>query len=200
MDQILGSLLFSLILISLIVGAWAWVLVLFKKGVMGLFGFDRIGVQQFENVLIYKDGNFEKSLTPGAYWILTRNRQLIRIDLRPEVYRLGQGVISSDHFAINVLYVARAQISDARLSFESTKNYRDEIVVRLQSVVKKVCSEKSRLQIQTNHQDLDDSARQTANLALRDIGGECVTFELLQAEPTGAVAELDDRRVGFGPH
>jgi regulator of protease activity HflC (stomatin/prohibitin superfamily) len=200
MDQLLGSLLFSLILISLVVGAWAWVLVLFTKGVMGLFGFDRIIVQQFENVLIYKDGDFERSLTPGAYWIHARNRQLIRIDLRPEVYRLGQGVISSDHFAINVLYVARAQISDPRASFETTKNYRDDIVVRLQSVVKRVCSEKTRMQTQTNHQDFDDSARQAANLALRDIGCECVSFELLQAEPTGAVSELDDRRVGFGPH
>jgi regulator of protease activity HflC (stomatin/prohibitin superfamily) len=200
MNQFFGSLLFSLFVTSLFVGAWAWVLVLFKKGIMGLLGFDRIIVQQFENVLIYNNGSFERSLLQGVHWIRARNRQLIRIDLRPEVYRLTQGVISSDHFAVNVLYVARAQITNSRTSFETTKNYSDEIVVRLQSVVKRVCGEKSRMQIQTDHQGFDESARQAASLALRDIGCECVTFELLQAEPTGAVAELDDRRVGFGPH
>ena len=67
MDQFFGSLLFSLFVTSLFVGAWAWVLVLFKKGIMGLLGFDRIIVQQFENVLIYNNGSFERSLLQGVH-------------------------------------------------------------------------------------------------------------------------------------
>jgi hypothetical protein len=120
--------------------------------------------------------------------------------MRPEVFRLTQGAISSDHFAVNLLYVARTQIVDPKISFESTKDYRDEIVVRLQSTVKTVCGLKPRLDIQMNHQDFNGSAQNAANLALRDIGCECITFELLQAESTGAIADLDNKRMGFGPH
>jgi regulator of protease activity HflC (stomatin/prohibitin superfamily) len=200
MDQFAGSLLFSLIVVALFVGAWTWILVLFKKGIRGLFGFDRVVVQQFENVLLYKNGSFERALTPGTHWIRAGNLQLIRIDLRPEVFRLTQGAISSDHFAVNLLYVARTQIVDPKISFESTKDYRDEIVVRLQSTVKTVCGLKPRLDIQMNHQDFNGSAQNAANLALRDIGCECITFELLQAESTGAIADLDNKRMGFGPH
>jgi regulator of protease activity HflC (stomatin/prohibitin superfamily) len=200
MDQFLGSLLFSLFIVFLFVGAWAWVLVLFKKGLFALFGFERVIVQQFENVLLYKNGAFERAMPPGAHWIRTGNLNLARIDLRPEVYRLEQSAISSDHFAVNLLFIARTQIIDARASFEMTKNYRDEIVIRLQSVVKAVCSQKSRTDIQTSHEDFDSNVRRAANVALRDIGCECMTFELLQSESTGAVAELDNKRMGFGPH
>ena len=128
------------------------------------------------------------------------NLQLIGVDMRPEIYRLTQGVVSSDHFAINLLCVARAQISDPKSSFETSKNYRDEILARLQSVLRAACAQKTRLDIQINHEDFNNTVQKAANLTLRDIGCECVTFELLQADATGAVADLDDKRMGFGPH
>jgi hypothetical protein len=48
--------------------------------------------------------------------------------------------------------------------------------------------------------DFNSVAQKAANLTLRDIGCECTSFELLQAESTGAVVDLDDKRMGFGPH
>jgi regulator of protease activity HflC (stomatin/prohibitin superfamily) len=200
MDQLVGSVLFSVVVVALMIGVWTWVLVLFKKGFRGLLGFDRVIVQQFENVLLYKNGGFERALTPGAYWIRIGNLQLVKIDMRSEVVRFTQGAISSDNFAMNLLCVARTQITDPKASFEGSKNYRDEIFVRLQSVVKTVCGQKTRIDIQMNHQDFNDSAKKAANLTLRDIGCECATFELLQVESTGAVTDLDNKRVGFGPH
>ena len=200
MDQFIGSALFSFFVVALLIGAWVWIVVLFKKGIRGLLGFDGVIVQQFENVLLYKNGSFESALPPGTHWIRIGNRQLVRIDMRSEVFRLTQGAISSDHFGVNLLYVARAQIVDPRASFENTKNYKDEIFVRLQSVVKSVCAQKPRIEIQMNHDDFNTSAQKAANLALRDIGCECMTFELLQAESTGAIADLDNKRMGFGPH
>jgi regulator of protease activity HflC (stomatin/prohibitin superfamily) len=200
MDQALGSLMFSLIVAGIIIGSWTWVLVLSKKGIMGLIGYNRVVVQPFESMLLYRNGILERALPQGRHLIRARNLQLVRIDMRPEVYRITQSAISSDHFAVNLLYVARAQIVDPRTALESTKNYRDEVVVRLQSVVKNVCSEKPRLEIQMNHEGFNDSAKRSANLSLRDLGCECLTFELLQADSAGAIADLDDKRMGFGPH
>lgn len=192
MGELLGSIAFSLIVIAVIAGAWAWISTLLRKGIMALLGFDRICVQQFETVLLYRNGRFEKALTPGRHRIRAGSRQLLRIDLRPEVFRFAQGAVSSDQIAVNLVYAARTQIVDPRAAFESTQNYRDEISIRLQSVVKAVCSRKPRLEVQMDHQSFSNSVQKAASQVLRSIGCECVTFELLQIDSAGPVAELDN--------
>ena len=111
---------------------------------MALIGFDRICVRAFETVLLYRNGRFEKALPPGRHRIRAGSRQLARIDRRPEVFRFTQGAVSADRSAVNLIYVVRTQIVDPRAAFESTQNYRDEICIRLQSVVKAMCSRKTR--------------------------------------------------------
>lgn len=195
MGELLGSLAFSLIVIALIAAAWAWISTLLRKGMMALLGFDRICVQQFETVLLYRNGRFEKALTPGPHRIRAGSRQLVRIDLRPEVFRFKQGAVSADRFALNFIYVVRTQIVDPRASFESTQSYRDEVCMRLQSVVKAMCSRKSRLEIQMDHQTFSNNVQKAASQVFRSIGCECLTFELMQVDVVGLAAELDNRRM-----
>ncbi|WP_187399243.1 SPFH domain-containing protein [Bradyrhizobium paxllaeri] len=167
---------------------------------MALLGFDRICVQQFETVLLYRNGRFEKALNPGPHRIRTGSRQLARIDLRPEVFRFKQGTVSADRFALNLIYVVRTQIIDPRVSLESTQNYRDEVCMRLQSVVKAVCNRKSRLEIQMDHQTFSNSVQKAASQVFRSIGCECLTFELMQVDVAGLAVELDNRRAGVAVH
>ena len=194
MGELLGSIAFSLIVIAVIAGAWAWISTLFRKGIMALIGFDRICVQQFETVLLYRNGRFEKALPPGRHRIRAGSRQIARIDRRPEIFRLNQGTVSTDRFALTLVYVVRTQIVDPRATFESTQNYRDEICMRLQSVVKAVCSRKSRLEIQTDHQTFSNNVQKAANQVFRSIGCECLTFELMQVDVAGPAIELDAKR------
>ncbi|WP_157088782.1 SPFH domain-containing protein [Bradyrhizobium jicamae] len=164
---------------------------------MALLGFEQVCVRQFETVLLYRNGRFEKALTPGRHNVRANGRQLARIDLRTEVFRLTQNAVSADSFAVSLIYVARTQIVDPRASFESTQNYRDEICMRLQSVVKAMCSRKPRLDIQTDHQSFSHSVQKAANQVFRSIGCECLTFELMQVETAGPAIELDNRRTGL---
>ena len=196
MGELLGSIAFSLIVIAVIAGAWAWISTLFRKGIMALIGFDRICVQQFETVLLYRNGRFEKALPPGRHRIRAGSRQIARIDRRPEIFRLNQGTVSTDRFALTLVYVVRTQIVDPRATFESTQNYRDEICMRLQSVVKAMCSRKSRLEIQTDHQTFSNNVQKAANQVFRSIGCECLTFELMQVDVAGPAIELDAKRAG----
>src|SRR6188508_1834306 len=115
--ELLGSIAFSLIVIAVIAGAWVWISTLFRRGIMALFGFDRVCVQQFETVLLYRNGRFERTLNAGRH--RTRSRRFVRVDLRPEVFRLTQGAVSADRFGLHLVYVVRTQIVDARASFES---------------------------------------------------------------------------------
>lgn len=197
MGELLGSIAFSLIVIAVIGGAWAWISTLLRRGIMALIGFDRICVQQFETVLLYRNGRFEKALPPGLHRIRAGSRQLARIDRRPEVFRFTQGAVSADRIAVNLIYVVRSQIVDPRAAFESTQNYRDEVSIRLQSVVKAVCSRKPRLDIQLDHQGFSNSAQKAASQVLRAVGCECLTFELLQLDFAGPVVEQDNGRMGY---
>jgi len=194
--ELLGSIAFFLIVIAVIAGAWAWISTLFRRGVMALVGFDRVCVQQFETMLLYKNGRFERALPPGRHRIRAGSRQIARIDRRPEIFRLNQGTVSTDRFALNLTYVVRTQIVDPRATFESTQNYRDEICMRLQSVVKAMCSRKTRLEIQTDHQTFGNNVQKAANQVFRSIGCECLTFELMQVDIVGPAIELDARRAG----
>ena len=196
MGELLGSIAFSLIVIAVIAGAWAWISTLLRKGIMVLIGFDRICVQQFETVLLYRNGRFEKALPPGRHRIRAGSRQIARIDRRPEIFRLNQGTVSTDRFTLTLVYVVRTQIVDPRATFESTQNYRDEICMRLQSVVKAMCSRKSRLEIQTDHQTFSNNVQKAANQVFRSIGCECLTFELMQVDVAGPAIELDAKRAG----
>jgi regulator of protease activity HflC (stomatin/prohibitin superfamily) len=192
--ELLGSIAFSLIVIAVIAGTWAWISTLLRKGVIALVGFDRICVQQFETMLLYRNGRFEKALPPGRHRIRAGSRQIARIDRRPEIFRLNQGTVSTDRFALNLTYVVRTQIVDPRATFESTQNYRDEICMRLQSVVKAMCSRKTRLEIQTDHQTFSNNVQKAANQVFRSIGCECLTFELMQVDVAGPAIELDAKR------
>jgi len=195
--ELLGSIAFTLIVIAVIAGTWAWISTLFRRGVMALVGFDRVCVQQFETMLLYKNGRFERALPPGRHRIRAGSRQIARIDRRPEIFRLNQGTVSTDRFALNLTYVVRTQIVDPRATFESTQNYRDEISMRLQSVVKAMCSRKTRLEIQTDHQTFGNNVQKAANQVFRSIGCECLTFELMQVDIVGPAIELDAKRAGL---
>jgi len=194
--ELLGSIAFFLIVIAVIAGAWAWISTLFRRGFMALVGFDRVSVQQFETMLLYRNGRFEKALPPGQHRLRAGSRQIARIDRRPEIFRLNQGTVSTDRFSLNLTYVVRTQIVDPRATFESTQNYRDEICMRLQSVVKAMCSRKTRLEIQTDHQTFGNNVQKAANQVFRSIGCECLTFELMQVDIAGPAIELDVRRAG----
>jgi regulator of protease activity HflC (stomatin/prohibitin superfamily) len=195
--ELLGSIAFFLIVIAVIAGTWAWISTLFRKGIMALVGFDRICVQQFETMLLYRNGRFERALPPGRHRIRAGSRQIARIDRRPEIFRLNQGTVSTDRFSLNLTYVVRTQIVDPRATFESTQNYRDEICMRLQSVVKAMCSRKTRLEIQTDHQTFSNNVQKAANQVFRSIGCECLTFELMQVDIVGPAIELDAKRAGL---
>jgi regulator of protease activity HflC (stomatin/prohibitin superfamily) len=192
--ELLGSIAFFLIVIAVIAGTWAWISTLFRRGVMALVGFDRICVQQFETMLLYRNGRFERALPPGRHRIRAGSRQIARIDRRPEIFRLNQGTVSTDRFSLNLTYVVRTQIVDPRATFESTQNYRDEICMRLQSVVKAMCSRKTRLEIQTDHQTFSNNVQKAASQVFRSIGCECLTFELMQVDVAGPAIELDAKR------
>src|SRR5262249_12016101 len=132
-----GGAFVGILVIALIVGAWAWIVLLLKRGPRAFFGYEQVIVHPFESVVLYKRGVFNRILSPGIHWIWWKNaHHLIRIDMRPAVFQIVQGLVTSDQLLANLRCMARIQVRDPKAVVEGTQNYRDEVSGQLQSVVK----------------------------------------------------------------
>ncbi len=200
MDQFWGGVWYSVIFIALAIGVWGWIALLIKNGPRSLFGYERVTLNQFENAALYKNGTFERVLPSGVHWVRARNRRLTVVDIRPEVLRLDQTSITSDHFAAAMRYIARVQIKDPIAAISVSQNYKDEICARLQLVVKKLGESHSVKELCMDHARFNAQAQELASGAMADAGYECVGFEILQIEPVGTIAEMGSKSVGFTSH
>jgi regulator of protease activity HflC (stomatin/prohibitin superfamily) len=183
-----------------VIGAFAWFLALFKRGPRALLGYEQVVVQPFESVVVYRGGVFDRILSPGIQWISSKNRHLIRVDMRPAVFQIVQGLVTSDQLLANLRCLARIQVVDPKAIVEGTQNYRDEVCARLQSIVKTMGKQRTFKDLHLNQDEFNSTAQKLATQAIRDIGCECAGFELLEAQSAGALTELEGKTMGFGPH
>src|SRR5688572_17108881 len=131
MNQFWASVFYAVLGICLLLGAWAWLLLFIRKGPRALLGYEKVVLNQFENAAVYKDGHFERILEPGVHWVQSSNRRLTLVDVRPEVYRIDQTCVTSDHFTAAVRYVARVRIRDPRAAISISQNHKEEVAARL---------------------------------------------------------------------
>jgi regulator of protease activity HflC (stomatin/prohibitin superfamily) len=165
-----------------------------------LLGYEQIVVHPFESVVVYKRGVFDRILPPGIHWLWWKNGHLIRVDMRPAVFQIVQGLVTSDQLLANLRCMARIQVMDPKAVVEGTQNYRDEVSARLQSIVKAIGKQRTFKDLHLNQDEFNSTAQKLATQAIRDIGCECAGFELLEAQSAGALTELEGKTMGFGPH
>lgn len=83
----------------------------------------KVVVREWESVLVYRDGRLEKTLPPGRHRLLRRRRDLVRFDLRTSLLAVpGQELLTADGLSAKVSLLARVQVVDARLAWESVQD------------------------------------------------------------------------------
>lgn len=191
---------FTMLALFLLAGAWWWLVVLLKKGPRALLGRERMVVNAFESVVAYRDGAFERVLTPGIHWVNPRHAQFIKVDLRPEVFQIAQGTTTADRMAANLRCTARVQIRDPRAAVERAKDYRAEVYASLQSIIKKMGEERTLRELLMRQDEFNAAAKALATQSVSAVGVECVGFELLHAESSSQLPDLETKDVGFRSH
>jgi regulator of protease activity HflC (stomatin/prohibitin superfamily) len=80
----------------------------------------RIVVQEWERVLVYRDGRFEELLGPGAHRRARRRRLRVHVAVRPRLVVLPtQEVLTADGLSIKVSVVLSCRTTDPRRWFEA---------------------------------------------------------------------------------
>jgi regulator of protease activity HflC (stomatin/prohibitin superfamily) len=175
-------------------------LALFKKGPRALLGQEKIIVNPFDNVVVYRKGSFERVLSPGVYWLSTKNARLVPIDTRPEVLPIAQGAITADRVPVVLRCLARVQIKDARSAVECGKDYHGEVFAILQSTIKETGQKWNLKDLYLRQNEFSADAQRLAQQSVGAIGIDCFSFELLQTESSGELPDFDQKDIGFRPH
>jgi len=194
------AILAGISVIMLGIGTWTWIVVLIKKGPRALFGRIEVAVNAFENVVVYRNGQFEKALPPGTHWIRGKNVTLVRMDIRPEVLQIQQGVVTADRTAAVLRCLVQIQINDPRIAIEAARDYRQQVFADLQSMIKRLGYQWTLRDLYTNQDEFGSEAQTLASQITSRLGVACLRFELLTTEPSSELPAFEKRDVGFRPN
>jgi uncharacterized membrane protein YqiK len=171
-----------------------------QQGPRALLGLQRVLVDTFQNGVLYRNGAFERVLTPGVHWIRPKGARMVTVDMRPQVFQIALVAISADRMRVELRAIARVQVADARAAVESATNYRDELVARLQSTLKNLAGEWSFRDIHLRQADFNRAVQTLAGAAIQSAGAACISFELMNAESGTEAPAREEREIGFRTH
>ena len=80
----------------------------------------RVVVQEWQRVLVYRDGRFEVELGPGRHRLARRRRTVVPVTVRPRlVVTPVQEVLTGDGLAVKVSLASVMRVDDARVWHEA---------------------------------------------------------------------------------
>jgi regulator of protease activity HflC (stomatin/prohibitin superfamily) len=94
-------------------------------------------VSEFEAVLLYRHGVFERQLEAGRQLFWGRGYGVIRVDTRAAILNVaGQEVLSADNVGLKVSVAVTRQIVDARKAIESVQDWQTQLYTVVQLAVR----------------------------------------------------------------
>lgn len=93
----------------------------------------RVIVYEFQQGIIYRNGQIARVVLAGTYFMPARNTDVTIIDTRTQTLIVGgQEVITADTVSVKVSLVAMYAIADARQAVLATFSYHEELYLALQ--------------------------------------------------------------------
>ncbi|WP_029288315.1 SPFH domain-containing protein [Cellulomonas sp. HZM] len=161
----------------------------------------RIVVQEWEKVLVYKDGRFEVELAPGRFRLARRRRRFVHVVVRPRVLTVPvQEVLTADGLSVKVSLTGVLRVADARAWTEAVQTpdafvYAELQVALRDEVAARTLEELLAQRVQVADALLAATAQFVASvgavlerLAVRDV---VVPAELRRAAADAATARLE---------
>lgn len=83
----------------------------------------RVVVQEWERVLVYRDGRFERELEPGRHSVRRWRRRTVRVGVRPRIFVVPlQEVLTADGLSIKVSLTSTVRVVAARVWHEAVED------------------------------------------------------------------------------
>lgn len=167
------------------------------QGPRALLGQQKVIIDTFKSGVLYRNGAFERVLPAGAHWINMKNARALAVDMRPQVMRLSEAVLTADRRRARVSITVRFQVADVRAAVECATDYREEYLSLIRGVARSLALTRTFRDLNLHQAEFNEAGRSASDQALKAVGGRCVSFELSDVDLMGEIAETEDRDIGF---
>lgn len=148
----------------------------------------RIVVQEWERVLLYRDGRFEEALEPGRHRRLRWRRRRVRVVVRPRLLVVpGQEVLTADGLSVRVSLTVACRTADPRRWHESVEDADAFVYAALQVALREAVAGRTLDELLTARDTVPEDVRQRVGTAAEAVG---VAVESLALRDVMVPAEL----------
>jgi regulator of protease activity HflC (stomatin/prohibitin superfamily) len=159
----------------------------------------RIVVQEWERVLLYRDGRFEEILGAGRHRRLRWRRRRVRVVVRPRLLVVpGQEVLTADGLSVKVSLTVAVRTSDPRRWHEAVEDADAFVYAALQIALREAVAARTLDELLAARGSLPDDVRARVETAAEAVGVEIDSLSLrdvmVPAELRRAAAEVATAR------
>lgn len=159
----------------------------------------RIVVQEWERVLLYRDGRFEEILGAGRHRRLRWRRRRVHVVVRPRLLVVpGQEVLTADGLSVKVSLTVAVRTSDPRCWHESVEDADGFVYAALQIALREAVAARTLDELLAARGSLPDDVRARVETAAEAVGVEIDSLSLrdvmVPAELRRAAAEVATAR------
>jgi regulator of protease activity HflC (stomatin/prohibitin superfamily) len=131
----------------------------------------QIVVQEWERVLIYRDGRFEENLGPGRHRRRSWRRRHVRVSIRSRLLVVpGQDVLTADGVAVKVSLTAAVRTADPRRWHESAEVPDAFVYSALQVALREVVAVQTLEELLAGRGALADRVRERVGVGAEAVG------------------------------
>ena len=159
----------------------------------------RIVVQEWERVLLYRDGRFDELLEPGRHRRPRRRRTRVRVVVRPRLVVVpAQEVLTADGLSVKVSLTVVCRTADPRRWHEAVEQPDDFVYAAVQVALREAVGRRTLDELLTARDalpaELEAPARETAKSVGVALERVAVRDVMVPAELRRAAAEVATSR------
>ena len=159
----------------------------------------RVVVQEWERVLVYRDGRFAEELGAGRHRRSRRRRQVVRVAVRPRLLAVpGQEVLTADGLSVRLSLTALCRTADPRRWHEAVDDADALVYAAVQVALREAVAVRTLDELLAARAALGDDVRERVGTALEPVGVELERIWLrdvmVPAELRHAAAEVATAR------
>ena len=148
----------------------------------------QIVVQEWERVLVYRDGRFQEMLAAGRHRRLRWRRQRVRVQIRPRLFVVpSQEVLTADGLSVKVSLTVAARTEDPRRWYESVEDADAFVYAALQIAVREAVATRTLDELLAARDSLPADVRERVQGATDAVG---VVIDSLSLRDVMVPAEL----------
>jgi regulator of protease activity HflC (stomatin/prohibitin superfamily) len=148
----------------------------------------QIVVQEWERVLVYRDGRFEENLGPGRHRRRSWRRRHVRVSIRPRLLVVpGQDVLTADGLSVKVSLAVAVSTADPRRWYETVEAADAFVYSGLQVALREVVAAQTLDELLGARSALADQVRDRVAAAAEAVG---VAIDSLALRDVMVPAEL----------